>query len=76
LTAYFTARNLRQTARASFLDRMMRAAELIEKGDRVGRTAGLQALDRLADEARQLRRGDDLAAVDAVRDAAAEPGRK
>jgi hypothetical protein len=74
LTAYFTARNLRQTARASFLDRMMRAAELIANGDRVARTAGLQALNRLADEARQLRRDDDLAAVEAVRAAAREPG--
>jgi hypothetical protein len=47
MTAYFTARNLRQTARAAFLERLMRAAELLADQDRVKQAAGVHALDRL-----------------------------
>jgi hypothetical protein len=47
LTAYFTARNLRQSARAAFLDRLMQAAQLLASQNEVQRTAGMHALQRL-----------------------------
>jgi hypothetical protein len=52
LTAYFTARNLRQAARTSFLERFMRASELLAEEDPVKRHAGLETLLRLHDHAR------------------------
>ncbi|HWX95219.1 MAG TPA: hypothetical protein VNZ01_00085 [Solirubrobacteraceae bacterium] len=52
LTAYFTARSLRQAALAGFLERFMRASELLAEHDPVRQGAGLQALFRLHDYAR------------------------
>jgi hypothetical protein len=51
LTAYFTARSLRQAARTGFLERLMRASELLAERDAVKQRAGQETLYRLLDYA-------------------------
>ena len=67
LGAYFTARNLRQTARSSFLDRLMHASELLSAiDDPVKQTAGRVTLERLSSLAAHAGDKEEEAAAKAV----------
>jgi len=68
LTAYFTARNLRQNADSAFEERLMRGAELLASSNPIEQTAGRRVLERL--KARPRLAKADGAAIEAVLDAA------
>jgi hypothetical protein len=71
LTAYFTARNLRQNADGGFEERLMRGAELLASSNPVEQTAGRRVLERL--KARPRLAKADIAAIEAVLEAGRPP---